>query len=78
MGEQRLWRKGIDSGETPEGTPELPIFHFPQSVLQMQFQRGLQHSLGSLRRTGFFKSECFRPTGLQILAQFYNDCNISG
>lgn len=30
MGEQRLLRKGTDSGETAGGTPEPLIFHFSQ------------------------------------------------
>lgn len=57
MGEQRLWRKGTDSGETAEGAPEPQIFHFPPTVPEEAVPEGLDHSLCDFQRTHSFRNE---------------------
>lgn len=57
MGEQRLWRKGTDSGETAEGAPEPQSFHLPPTVPADAVLDGLSHSLCDSQGIGSFRNE---------------------
>lgn len=72
MGEQRLLRKGTDSGETAGGTSEPQTFHFPLNVLAVAV-------LCDFGETGFFKNKGldlldskFLPSSVTISAEYFS------
>lgn len=71
MGEQRLLRKGTDSGETAAGSSEPQIFRFPLNVLAVAV-------LCDFGETGFFKNKGlvlldskFLPSSVTISTEYF-------